>query len=625
MFLIRKVIPVALVLAAGASFAEVIEESNRDSWDLSDLYPSLEAWTQAGQEVDVMLAEFVKCKDELGSSAARLRECLDLFYRGQKEFTRYFIYAAMGSDVDIRDQDAMAKRQTAGLMATRLSTDTAFVQPELLAVGEETLLGYIAAEPGLEEYRYFIENVVRQAQHTLGEEGEGVIAAAGNVTAAPFNIYSTLTNAEVTWPTIALSDTEEARIDQAGYSRYRGVINRDDRQKVFDEFWGTWKQFERTMGTTLNAAINADYFQATVREYPNSLSAAIDNANIPETVYRTLVSETNANLDTLHRYLQLRARILGIDDLRYFDIYPPLVNSDKEFPLEAGMALTLEALKPLGEDYVSAMRHGLENRWMDAYPSEGKRSGAYMQGGGYDVHPYVLMNYNENYGSVSTLAHEWGHAMHSYLAAQAQPYPTYSYSIFTAEIASTFNEALLLEHMLSIAETDEERLFYLGSALESIRGTFFRQTMFAEFELAIHEEVEQGRPLTGQRLTEMYADILKRYHGHDESVLTIDDAYTVEWAYIPHFYFNFYVYQYATSIAAASLLAQDVLSRREGALDNYLGLLAAGGSDYPYELLKGAGVDMATPEPYRATIARMNKIMDQIEKILDRQQYATNE
>ncbi len=617
-----RLLPVAIAMAGcGVALAESVE----DTWDLSDLFDSVETWEQASKDVEDQLQAFVECKGELGQSAARLKECMDMFFNGQKAFARYIIYANMGSDQNIRDQEAMGRRQAAGLMGTRLSQDTSFVQPELLAIGEETLMAYVAEKPGLKDYTYYLDNTVRTAAHTLTEEGENVIAAAGNITSAPFSIYSTLTNAEIEWPTITLSNGEEALLDQAGYSRYRGEQNRDDREKVFDEFWGTWKKYERTMGSSLNAAVNANYFQANVRKYDNSLQSAIDGANIPEEVYRTLIAETNANLDTLHRYFRLRARMLGIDDLRYHDIYPPLVSSDKEFPLETGKAVTLAAMEPLGEEYVSVMRRGFNERWMDAYPRPNKRSGAYMNGAGYDVHPYVLMNYNDNYGSVSTLAHEWGHAMHSYLAALEQPYPTYFYATFTAEIASTFNEALLLKHMLSVAESDEERLFYLGSALENIRGTFFRQTMFAEYELAIHESVEQGQPLTGQKLTEMYTDVLKRYHGHDEGVMTIDDTVSVEWAYIPHFYFNFYVYQYATSIAAASLLAQDVLSGREGALDNYLSLLSAGGSDYPYELLKRAGVDMATPEPYRATIARMNKIMDQIEEILDAQQLAALE
>jgi oligoendopeptidase F len=278
----------------------------------------------------------------------------------------------------------------------------------------------------------------------------------------------------------------------------------------------------------------------------------------------------------------------------------------------------LGALKPLGDSYVKVVAQGFESRWMDVFPRQGKRSGAYSAGSVYGAHPFVLMNYNDDYEGLTTMAHEWGHAMHSHLANQTQPYPTADYSIFVAEVASTFNEALLLDRMLKQAKSDDEKLFLLGSYLEGLRGTFFRQAMFAEFELTIHQVAEKGEALTGQRLTEIYGELLRRYHGHDQGVLRIDDAYTVEWAYIPHFYYNFYVYQYATSLAASSLLAKDVLEGQPGAADRYLGLLKAGGSKYPYELLKDAGVDLATPAPYKALEARMNWAMDEIERILVR-------
>jgi len=348
------------------------------------------------------------------------------------------------------------------------------------------------------------------------------------------------------------------------------------------------------------------------------VAAALDGDNIPEAVYRTLIQETNANLATLHRYFKLRARMLGIKQLRYYDIYPPLVKADIKFPIETGEGLVLDALAPLGKDYVATVRKGFKHRWMDAFPRPGKRSGAYSSGSVYDVHPYVLMNYNDDYESVSTMAHEWGHTMHSYLANASQPFPTADYSIFVAEVASTFNEALLLQHMLKTAPNDTERLYYLGSALEGLRGTFFRQAMFAEFELKVHELVEKGEALSGQRFSEIYGDLLRRYHGDAQGIVKIDDAYTVEWAYIPHFYYDFYVYQYSTSIAASSLFAQEVLAGEPGARDRFLGVLKAGGSRYPYELLKDAGVDLATPAPYEALVQRMNTIMDEIEAILDR-------
>jgi oligoendopeptidase F len=333
-------------------------------------------------------------------------------------------------------------------------------------------------------------------------------------------------------------------------------------------------------------------------------------------VFDTLIRETNATLPTLHRYFRLRAKMLGVPQLHYYDIYPPLVHSDIKLPFDAGRKLVLEAVAPLGSDYVAAMTRGFDNRWMDTYPRPRKLSGAHMDGYAYDVHPYVLMNYNDDYESVTTVAHEWGHAMHSYLANKAQPFVTANYAIFIAEIASTFNEELLLQRVLKTAKTDDERLYYLGYALEQLRGTFYRQAMFAEFERNIHARADKGEPLTGEALTKTYCEILKRYHGAKEGVVDIDDAYCVEWEYIPHFYNGFYVYQYATSIAASALFAQQVGRNEPGALNRYLDLLKAGGSGYPYELVKKAGVDLATPAPYQALAARMNSIMDEIEAII---------
>jgi len=339
---------------------------------------------------------------------------------------------------------------------------------------------------------------------------------------------------------------------------------------------------------------------------------------VPVAVVDTLIAQATASLPTLHRYFRLRARMLGVKDMAYHDIYPPLVKGEYAFALAQGRSLVLEAVAPLGKDYVQAFASGLDSRWMDAYPRPRKQSGAHMAGYVYDVHPYVLMNYNEDYESVTTLAHEWGHAMHSVLANRAQPFVTADYATFVAEIASTFNEALLLERMLKAAKSDDERLYYLGHALEQLRGTFFRQAMFAEFERAIHAVVDAGEPLTGDQLSRSYCGLLKRHHGVAEGVMTIDDAYCVEWAYIPHFYSPFYVYQYATSIAASSLFADRVVKGEPGALDRYLGLLRAGGSGYPYDLVKAAGVDLATAAPYQSLVARMNRIMDEIEATLDR-------
>lgn len=606
-----------MVIAVGLS-ATAAAEDEKDTWNLGDIYPSVAAWEEARAAVEARLPEIETCQGRLGDSASQLLQCSQLLTDIFKSYSRVASYAAMASDADTRNSDGQRRRTEVQILGSKLSEKVSFLSPELLQVGEERLGGFFDELPALAPYRQNIRDTLRQAKHTLDEKGEAMLAASGIVQSASSDTYRTLANADMPWPTITLSDGSEARLDQSGYTRYRSVENRADRIAVFQAFWGQWKQFESTFGTTLAGGVNAHIFTHRQRGYANSLSQALDSNNIPEAVYRTLVAETNANLETLHRYFRLRGRMLGIEDLGYHDIYPPLVESDMTFPLEVGKRLSLESSAPLGPAYAEVMAHGLDNRWMDAYPRPGKVSGAYMNGSVYDEHPFVLMNYNDDYESVSTLAHEWGHAMHSYLSNQAQPYPTASYSIFLAEIASTFNEALLLEHMLGQARDDEERLYYLGNALENLRGTYFRQTMFAEYELAIHDRAEAGEALTGARLTEIYGDLLRRYHGHEQGVLKIDDLYTIEWAYIPHFYYNFYVYQYATSLAASSLLAEEVLRGQPGAVERYLGLLKAGSSDYPFELLKAAGVDLTTEEPYRAVVVRMNAIMDRIEEILDR-------
>jgi len=425
-----------------------------------------------------------------------------------------------------------------------------------------------------------------------------------------------LSNADLPWPKIKLASGEEVTLDQSAYTKYREAANRDDRKKVMDAFFGAWKTYERTIGGLLYSQLKQENVYSSVRRYPDSITRALDRHRIPVAVVDTLIRETNASLPTLHRYFRLRAKMLGVKDMHYYDIYPPLVHGDYKFPLATAKQLTLEAVAPLGKEYQQAMASGFDNRWMDAYPRPRKQSGAHMAGYGYDVHPYVLMNYNDDYESVTTLAHEWGHAMHSHLSNKAQPFVTAGYATFIAEIASTFNEQLLLERVLKTAKNDDERLFYLGSALEGLRATYFRQVMFAEFERNIHASVDRGEPLTGEAMTKTYCDILKRHHGHEQGVVAIDDAYCVEWAFIPHFYSPFYVYQYATSIAASALFAQQVAGGDKAALERYLGLLRAGDSNYPYDLVKAAGVDLATPAPYQAMVARMNSIMDQIEAIL---------
>jgi oligoendopeptidase F len=591
-----------------------LAETPADRWNLADIYASDAAWQEDAARLEGQLAEIKACRGQLAESVARFKACLDLQGDLAKRYRRLGTYAGERFAENTAASAGMELRQKSRQLGSRVEEQTAFVRPEILALGNERVAQLVAGDASLAMYRRPLDLILRNAPHTLDGTGESMVATFGMATAAPESVYTTLANADLPWPSVKLSSGKAVRLDQSGYTKWRAVANRADRKKVFDAFWGAWKHYERTFGVTFYEMLKTDTVYANVRRYPDSITRKLDPQRIPTAVYDTLIAQTNANLPTLHRYFKLRAKLLGVPDMRYYDIYPPLVR-ERPYPLERGKRMMLEALAPLGADYVAVVERGLNERWMDTYPRPQKLSGAHANGGAYDVHPYVLMNYNDDYESVSTLAHEWGHAMHSYLANRAQPFVTAQYAIFTAEIASTLNEALLLEHALKTARDDDERLLYLGSALENLRGTFFRQAMFAEFEREVHARADRRETLIGPALTKLYGDILRRYHGHDQGVVRIDDLYTVEWAYIPHFYSSFYVFQYATSIAASALLAERILKGEPGAKERYLDLLRAGGADDPYLLVKAAGVDLASPAPYQALVARMNRIMDDIEAI----------
>ncbi len=591
-------------------------EDLRYRWNLNDLYAAPAAWDADTKQLSADMAQVKACQGQLGSGADGLKQCLDLYFAAAKRLYRLFVYASLRRDDDTSDPAGTERMQRAGVVRGQFSEATAFIRPELLELGAERLQTLLHGSASLAMYRHFLDDIERAASHTLNQDGESLIAAFSLISDTAQATDTLFRNAELTRPTVKLSDGTEARLDDSGYETYRQVENRNDRKLVFDEFWAAQKHFEGTLGMLLYKSMQKDQVEARVRHYPDSLSAKLDDQRIPAAVYQTLIEQVNIGLPTLHRYLRLRGRLLGIADLHYYDIYPPLVHSPASYTPEVAQQLTLEAVKPLGEAYVREMRSAFDSRWVDFYPRPHKSSGGYMAGFAYDVHPYLLLNHDNTYQSASTFAHEFGHAMHTRLANAAQPFVYAAYPIFIAEIASTCNEQLLLDHMLKVAKTDDERILYLGSALESLRGTFFRQAMFAEFERDAHAVVDRGEPLSGAKFTQLYATILRRYHGDAQGVMKIDDLYTVEWSFIPHFYNSFYVFQYATSVAASSLFADAILQKQPGAQERYLQLLRAGGSDYPYELVKRAGVDLATAAPYQSLVSRMNSIMDQIDAIV---------
>ncbi|MCI0494592.1 oligoendopeptidase F [candidate division KSB1 bacterium] len=589
----------------------------QDTWNLNDLYPTLEAWNAAKTQLTTEFDKITPFKGKLAKSSADLLACLKLNSDIGREYGRLYSYVSMLSDQDTRDAKAQGMKQEIGQMGTDFSSKSAFIEPEILAMDENQIQKFITAEPGLKEYDFYLNNLIRQKAHKLSEKEEKIMAETSMLSDAPYSIYSIFSNAELPYPEVTLSDGKTVLVNQAGYSRFRAVPNRDDREKVFDAFWGKINTFRQTMGAQLNAAIKRDLFYARARGYNTCLESALDYNNIPVQVYHALIENVNANLSTFHRYLDLRKRMLGVDTLKYSDLYSPVVKGiELEFNTDQARAEILEALKPLGKDYVGVLEQAFQNRWIDMYPTTGKRSGAYSNGSVYDVHPYILMNYNGQYDDVSTLAHELGHSLHSYCANKTQAFPKADYPIFVAEVASTFNEALLIDSQLKKIKDDDVRLSLLMSHLDGIKGTVFRQTQFAEFELRMHEMAEKNQPLTGDALTELYSEIVRKYYGHEKGVCLIPDLYTVEWAYIPHFYYNFYVYQYATSFTASIAMSEKVLSKEKGAAEKFLAFLSAGGSDYPINLLKKAGVDMTTAEPFNKTMKVMNQTMDEIEKIL---------
>lgn len=588
-------------------------------WRLEDLYPSDSVWRQAKDELAGRLDQILEYKGKLTDSPSQLLSCLQLNSEISKTFGRLHSYAHMKADQDTRDATYLAMKQETEQLITEYNTRASFIEPEIVTLEKAAIEKFIAGEPGLKVYRMYLLDVLRGKPHTLSQQEEKILARTGQMADGPGSVYTIFSNAEMPYPEITLSDGTVATLNKSGYALHRASANRQDREAVFHAFWTGINKFRQTFGVQLYSHLQTHIFYTRSRNYESSLHRALDRNNIPVEVYHSLIRNVRDNLDTFHRYLRLKQRMLGVDTLKYSDLYAPVVKGlDLQYTFDQGRDLYLDALEPLGPEYRQAAETAFEQRWIDVYPTPGKRSGAYSNGSAYDVHPYILLNFNGQYDDVSTMAHEMGHALHSYYANKTQPFPLADYSTFVAEVASTFNETLLIHKMLREIQDDDVRLSLLMNYLDGIKGTVFRQTQFAEFEWRMHEMAERGEPLTGDAFTKLYGDILKEYYGNDKGVCQIDDLYAVEWAYIPHFYYNFYVYQYSTSFTAATALAEEVRDGDEGAARRYLRFVSAGGSDYPITVLKEAGVDMTTAEPFKRTMAAMNRTMDEIEAILAR-------
>ena len=588
------------------------------TWDLGDLYLDIDSWNRSRSQISSKFSRIKDCEGKLGESSEFLAICLDLINDTYKDLLKNYTYSFLAKDTDLSNSNFRERSSLSQALFVKFGEATSFLNPEIVSIGKTKLIEYISNDVGLKNHDFYIQNTLRQSNFILSPKEEAIIASMRDTMSVPSSAYEVLTNAEIPWPKVTLSNGKTVTLNPSGYSTYRRSLERNDRMLVFDTFWDTFHNYKQTLAITLQGQVKNDVAMAKIKGYDSSLNQALAEENIPIKVYETLVSSVNEGLPSLHRLIKLRQRILGLKTSEYYDIYPSVVSIDKKYSLEDAKQLTLEALKPLGKSYINILSNSLDKNWMHVYPAPGKRSGAYVMGAAYDVHPYVLLNFDNTLESVSTFIHEWGHAMHTLLANDAQSFEKADYSTFIAEIASTANEILLFDHLRKNSDNDQQKLYFLFKELSQIRGTFFRQTQFAEFELAIHQLIEKGEALSADKLDRIYGDILKRYYGHNEGIMNIKDTYTVEWAYIPHFYRNFYVYQYATSISAAYFLTDKILNKEKGSKETLINVLQAGGSNYPFDILLNAGVDMSSEAVYSSIISRMNQLMDEVELILNK-------
>jgi oligoendopeptidase F len=588
-----------------------------DTWRLEDVFADDAAFRTEKERVDGLIPELASFAGTLGRSASALALALEASTAVTKALARLHAYASMRADQDLRVASYQGMRQEVELAFTELSRRTAWLRPEILSLPEGTVESALAAEPRLAPFAPFLRNLVRQRDHVLSPPEENLLAEAGLLTGGPSQIFGVLQNAEMPRSTVRLEAGEEVLLTPAAFSLLRTSSNRADRTEATRAFFSGYRTFQGTFGSNLYESLKAHLFRARARKYEGCVEAALDADNVPVRVYTNLIEQIRRALPSLHRYFRLRARAFGLPRLTYFDLHCPLISGPKRaYGIDDAKRLVRESMRPLGLGYLTPLGSALDDRWIDWHPAPGKRSGAYATGAAYDVHPYMLLNFNGDFESVSTLAHEAGHAMHSHFSNTTQPYACADYCIFVAEVASTFNEALLIERLLAQATEREERIFLIGHWLDGIRATLFRQTFFAEFELEIHRRTERGEALTGETLSAIYLELLRVYQGHDAGACEVEDLFAIEWACVPHFYYDFYVYQYATGIVAANHLAGEVLAGDTDAVERYLRFLGSGASDYPLSLLRSAGVDLESPAPYAATLRALDRKLDDLESLL---------
>ncbi len=590
--------------------SEVNEEF---TWDLTALYPDNTAWEAAMAEIQEMASDLAKMEGHIADSPQTLLSYLTLWEEMEKKTEPAASYAHRLNDQDTGNTVNQAMVQKMQSIYAGMYSRLAFADPEILAIDEETLERFYAEEPRLEAYRKYIQEIQRLKPHCLSSEMERLLAMTKEMSSVPNQTFSVFNNADLKLPEMTDENGETVRITHGRYGTLIESADRRVRREAFEKMYQTYKQFENTLASLYSGQIKKLMFYAKARKYDSTLEAAVDRNDVSPSVYENLLATVNANLDKMYRYVSLRKRLLGVDELHMYDVYTPIIpDASRKISFEEAKETVLKALAPLGEDYLELLREGFDHRWIDVYENEGKRSGAYSAGT-YGVHPYVLMNYTDTLDDMFTLAHEMGHALHSHYSSTVQPYLYSNYKIFVAEVASTCNEILLMEYLLKNTADTKERAYLLNHYLDSFKGTVYRQTMFAEFEKKTNAMAEAGESLTAQVLNDVYYELNQRYFGPD----MVSDAYIAgEWARIPHLYYNFYVYQYATGFSAAVAIARNILKEGAPAVARYKEFLSGGCSKSPVELLKIAGVNLESPHPIQEALDVFGEVLDEIEKLV---------
>lgn len=582
-------------------------------WDLESVYADNAGWEQDYGRVNELAAAIAKYSGRLGDGPQILLQCLKLKDELYVLGSQVIVFANLRRDEDTAHSKHQSLADRASSLGVQLQTALSFIEPELLALKDGLIEQYVAQEPGLAEYRHYLDNVLRQKPHTLSPREEQLLAMAGEMSEAPYNIFAMLNNADLSFPEIRDESEGKVELSHGRFIKFMQSPNRRVRREAYEAMYTTYGGIKNTLATSLNSKVKAGMFFARARNFANVREAALFQDNVPTSVYDNVVRTINEHLEPLHRYVSLKKRVLGLEQIGMHDVYAPLVAEAKmEVPFAEGKELVLTALAPLGDEYVQAAAKAFSERWVDIYENKGKRSGAYSWGS-YSTKPFLLLNYDDTLGSVSTLAHELGHSMHSFYSNTNQPPSQASYPIFLAEVASTLNEALLNDHLLRVTSDRQKRLYIMNEYMETIRGTVYRQTLFAEFEQEIYARTEAGNALTNEDFSALWLELNRKYYGPE---MEVDDLIGYEWARIPHFYYNFYVYKYVTGFAAATCLAQHVLAGDKQATKRYLTLLKSGGSDYPLTLLGAAGVDMTEPTPLITTLKVFSDLLAELEELL---------